>query len=99
MMRMAVQGPAGRAFISEELSAGTMLLSISMYPKAQPTAAPPACNNTRAAHQPVLNTPNIHIHTHTLKSQHKCLVESLTPHLFLERDRGKGALIETIALC
>ncbi len=46
--RMPAQGPAGRAFISSSCSAGTKLLSVSMYPKAQPTDAPPACRNTRA---------------------------------------------------
>ena len=45
--RMPAQGPMGRAFISLRLSAGNILLRLSMYPRAQPTDAPPACKNTR----------------------------------------------------
>lgn len=45
--RMPAQGPEGRASISPSLSAGTVLVRLSMYPKAQPTEAPPACKNTR----------------------------------------------------
>ncbi|KAA8592112.1 hypothetical protein FQN60_017567 [Etheostoma spectabile] len=45
--RMPAQGPRARAFISPSPSAGTKLLRLSMYPKAQPTDAPPACKNTR----------------------------------------------------
>lgn len=41
--RMPAQGPEGRAFISPGLSSGTILLRLSMHPKAQPTEAPPAC--------------------------------------------------------
>lgn len=82
---MRVPHTAGsRVFLSSPPSAGSRLLRASMYPRAQPTEAPPACNTRR----PLL---------HHLRRLDRLLRQQRPAHRLLEEDVWEGLVVEAIS--